>query len=351
MLFPKNNTTSTLNGLLFVALFAMAATYLAEFSLFKQLAISPLIIGIVVGMLYGNSLAYKCSNDWQAGILFSTKTLLRLGIVFYGFRLTFQNVVEVGLSGVVLSIAIVITTFVFGYWFGIKVLKLDRDLSILISAGSAICGAAAVLATEPVIKAEPYKTSIAVATVVVFGTLAMFIYPLLYQNGLLGLTEQAMGAYIGGTLHEVAHVVGAGASMNDEVANTAVIVKMLRVMLLAPFLLVLSLWIARLYRQGIKVSENSEDKKSPKAAITIPWFALGFIGIVGFNSLNLLPVHMVEDINQLDNFALTMAMTALGMETRFSKFKNVGFKPIYLASVLFVYLMVTGYLLSCYLVK
>lgn len=351
MSFSKNNKTNTLNGLLFVALFAMAATYLAEFSFFKQLAISPLIIGIVVGMLYGNSFAYKLPNDWQAGILFSTKTLLRLGIVFYGFRLTFQNVVEVGVSGVLLSSIIVITTFAFGYWFGIKVLKLDRDLSILISAGSAICGAAAVLATEPVIKAEPYKTSIAVATVVVFGTIAMFIYPLLHQNGLLGLTEQAMGAYIGGTLHEVAHVVGAGASMSDEVANTAIIVKMLRVMLLAPFLLVLSIWIARLYRQGIKVSENSEDKKNTKAAITIPWFALGFIGIVGFNSLNLLPVHLVEDINQLDNFALTMAMTALGMETRFSKFKDVGFKPIYLASILFVYLMVAGYLLSYYLIN
>jgi len=350
MAFSKDNRANTLNGILFVALLAMAATYMAEFSFFKQLAISPLIIGIVIGILYGNSLRHKLPSDWHAGILFSTKTLLRAGIVFYGFRITFQNIMQVGMTGVLLSSIIVITTFVFGYLFGTKILKLDRDTSILISAGSAICGAAAVLATEPLIKAEPHKTGIAVATVVVFGTIAMFIYPLLYQNGLLGLTEQAMGAYIGGTLHEVAHVVGAGSSINDEVANIAIIVKMLRVMLLAPFLLVLSIWLARMCRQSNKGNDNTEVSQNTNTAITIPWFALGFIGIVGFNSFNFLPVTLVDNINQLDNIALTMAMTALGMETRFNKFKGIGFKPIYLASVLFAYLMVAGYLLSFYLV-
>ena len=349
MAFSKDNRANTFNGLLFVALLAMAATYMAEFSFFKQLAISPLIIGIIVGMFYGNSLRHKFPNDWHAGILFSTKTLLRAGIVFYGFRLTFQDVIQVGVTGIFLSGIIVTTTFVFGYWFGTKVLKLDRDTSILISAGSAICGAAAVLATERVIKAEPYKTSIAVGTVVVFGTIAMFIYPLLYRSGLLGLTPQAMGAYIGGTLHEVAHVVGAGASMNDEIANTAIIVKMLRVMLLAPFLLMLSICIASLCKQGNKANANAKEGENTNTTITIPWFALGFIGVVSFNSLNILPVHWVDNINQLDNFALTMAMTALGMETRFNQFKGVGFKPIYLAGVLFVYLMTAGYLLSYYL--
>ncbi len=355
MPFSKDNRANTLNGILFVALLAMTATYLAELSFFKELAISPLIIGIVIGIFYGNSLRHKFPSAWHGGILFSTKTLLRAGIVFYGFRLVFQDVVQVGFAGVLLSTIIVISTFVFGYWFGTKVLKLDRDTSILISAGSSICGAAAVLATEPVIKAEPYKTTIAVATVVIFGTIAMFIYPMLYQQGFFGLslrlTEQAMGAYVGATLHEVAHVVGAGASMGDDIAHTAVIVKMLRVMLLAPFLLVLGVWMASLAKQSNKAQCNTNDNPLKKGAVTIPWFALGFIGVVGFNSLNLLPITWVDNLNQLDNFALTMAMTALGIETRLSKFKGVGFKPIYLASVLFLYLMTSGYLLSYYLIS
>jgi len=343
MMFSKKSCTNTLKGLLFVAFLAMAATYLAGLALFKQLAVSPLIIGIVVGMIFGNSLREKFPDAWQAGIFFSTKTLLRLGIVLYGFRLTFQHVVQIGMMGVLLSSLIVLTTFIFGYWFGTRVLKLDRDMSILISAGSSICGAAAVLATEPVIKAQPHKTSIAVATVVVFGTVAMFIYPFLYKNGLLNLTEHAMGAYIGGTLHEVAHVVGAGESLSGEVASSAIIVKMLRVMLLAPFLLMLGFWAANHYKSLNKASSQNE------TAIAIPWFALGFIMVVAFNSLDFLSIKLVDNINDFDGFILTMAMTALGIETRFNKFKGGGLKPIYLASALFIYLMSMGYMLSYYL--
>ncbi len=344
MAFSINNRTNTLHGILFVALLASTATYLADSAICQQFAISPLIIGIVLGIIYGNSLGRDFPRKWQAGVLFSTKTILRAGIIFYGFRLTFQDVADVGLVGISYSLAIVSTTFIFGSLVGTKLLKLDRDTSILISAGSSICGAAAVLATEPVLKAEPYKASIAVATVVVFGTIAMFLYPFLYQSGFLALSEQGMGVYLGGTLHEVAHVVGAGHAINVEIANTAVIVKMLRVMLLAPFLVILGIWLQScLVKSKVK---SSEIKSANKSSITIPWFAFGFIAMVAFNSLNLLPVNVVSNINSLDTFALTMAMTALGMETRIEKFKGIGFKPVYLATILFFYLMLAGYALT-----
>lgn len=339
----KENRLNTIKGSLFVAFFTVVATYLATFDVFQQLAVSPLIIGIVLGMLYGNMLRKTFPQAWQPGIVFSTKTILRAGIVFYGFRLTFQDVAGVGFSGVALSLIVVSTTFVFGYLVGTKLLKLDRDTSILISAGSSICGAAAVLATEPVLKAQPYKTSIAIATVVVFGTISMFLYPFMYQSGFLELSNKAMGGYLGGTLHEVAHVVGAGFAINEEVANTAVIVKMLRVMLLAPFLIVLGLWLQS------KVAIIKGDEKTVKPSISIPWFALGFIAMVGFNSLNLLSTSAVNHINNLDTFALTMAMTALGMETRIEKFKGIGFKPIYLATILFLWLLIMGYVLTIFL--
>jgi len=335
--------TNILQGVFFVALLALIATNIAEFAVFQQLALSPLIIGIVLGMLLGNAIGKNSPKEWQSGIVFSTKTVLRAGIVFYGFRLTFQDVASVGVSGVLLSLTIVSTTFIFGYLVGTKLLKIDRDTSILISAGSSICGAAAVLATEPLLKAEPYKTSVAVATVVFFGTVAMFFYPFLYQSGFLELSDKTMGGYLGGTLHEVAHVIGAGFAINDNVANTAVIVKMLRVMLLAPFLILLGIWLQR------KVMTLSTEEDFTKPNITIPWFAFGFIAIVGFNSLDLLDKNVVEDINNLDTFALTMAMTALGMETRIEKFKEVGFKPIYLATILFLWLMIPGYFLTIFL--
>lgn len=332
-MFRKENRSHTLSGILFVALFATSAMYLSEFELFKHLGLSPLIVGIVLGMLYANTLRSKLPQEWVAGILFSTKTILRTGIVFYGFRLTFQNILEVGLAGVVTSVLVVSLTFIIGYLVGTKLLKLDKETTILTAAGSSICGAAAVLATEPVVKAEAYKSTIAVSTVVVFGTIAMFLCPFLYRAGFVPLSPSEMGIYLGGTLHEVAHVVAAGNAIGDETSQSAVIVKMIRVMLLAPFLILLGLWLTRASKSIYKT----------KTKITIPWFAVLFIVIAGFNSLHLLPLHVVDTINALDTFLLTMAMSALGMETNASKFKNVGMKPIYLATILFVWLIFGGF--------
>jgi len=337
-MFNKENRKDTFSGILFVALFACAATFLSEFHIFKSLGISPLIIGIVLGMIYANTLRNKLPQQWHAGIVFSTKTILRTGIVLYGFRLTFQSIEEVGLNGIIISFLIVSLTFIIGYIVGVKFLKLDKETTILTSAGSSICGAAAVLATEPVINAKPYKSAIAVSTVVLFGTIAMFLYPFLYKAGLIPFDESTMGVYIGATIHEVAHVVAAGNAIGSVASSDAIVVKMIRVMMIAPFLIVLSIWLA-------KSAKNTTSKT--KAKITIPWFAVLFIVVVGFNSLNLLSLTTINTINAIDTFALTMAMSALGMETSIDKFKNVGAKPIYLAFILFLWLIFGGF----YLVK
>ena len=317
-------------GLFLVFVFAFVATFLSSF----LGGFSPLIIGIVLGMLYANSFRAKLHKSYESGIIFSTKTLLRGAIIFYGFRLTFSDISQVGISGVIVSVLIVSLTFIIGYFVGVKLLKMDRDTAILTSAGSSICGAAAVLATEPVVKAQAYKTAVAVSTVVLFGTISMFLYPFLYKSGIIELTPEAMGVYIGGTLHEVAHVVGAGSAISKEVANSAVIVKMLRVMLLAPFLVILGLWL------------SSKSKSNGKTKVMIPWFAIWFIVVAGFNSLNLLPKNIVTTINTLDTFALTMAMSALGMQTSFEKFKQAGLKPIYLATILFFWLVFGGFYIT-----
>ena len=326
-------------GILFVFIFALVATLLSELSFFKDLAISPLIIGILLGMIYANSVKKYFSNNLEIGIVFCTKTVLRVGIVLYGFRLTFQNLQDVGIQGILIAFLIVFTTFIFGYILGTKVLKLDKEITILTSAGSAICGAAAVLATESVLKSPAYKSAIAVSSVVVFGTIAMFLYPFLYKLGVLGFDEQNMGIYIGATLHEVAHVVGSAEALGPNVAQNAIIVKMIRVMMLAPFLLILSFW---LLKSTVSANKN-------KTKIVIPWFAVMFIFVVAFNSFDFLPTQIVVSINYLDNFALTMAMSALGMQTSFDKFKNVSLKPVYLSSVLFLWLIFVGYFLVNFL--
>lgn len=324
-------------GIVIVLFFTLLATFISDFSFFKNLAISPLIIGILLGMLYANSIKKYFPQSFDKGIAFCTKTVLRTGIVLYGFRLTFQNLEEVGIEGILTAFLIVSSTFIIGYFVGTKILKLDREITILTSAGSAICGAAAVIATESVLKSPAYKSAIAVSTVVVFGTIAMFLYPFLFKLGILNLSEANMGIYIGATLHEVAHVVGAGQSLGENVSQNAVIVKMIRVMMLAPFLIILSIW---LLKTAVNSTNNEESKKSK---IIIPWFAVMFIVVVGFNSFDLLSLKMVESINYLDGFLLTIAMTALGMQTSFDKFRKGGLKPVYLATILFMWLIFAGY--------
>lgn len=321
-----------LHGILLIALFSCAAFYIGDTALMRQLSFSPLIIGIILGMLYANSLRNRLPETWVPGILFSSKQLLCLGIILYGFRLTFQNIVDVGLSAIIIDALVVVVTIVGGVFVG-RLLKMDKDVALLTSVGSGICGAAAVLGAEATIKSKPYKTAVAVSTVVIFGTISMFIYPVLYRNGVLEMSANQMGVYTGATLHEVAHVVGAGNAMGKEISDVAIIVKMLRVIMLVPVLLILGYWVV-----GTR-------KKGQTAKLTIPWFALGFLAVIAFNSFNLLPAGVIDFINGLDTFLLTMAMTALGAETNIEKFKKAGAKPFVLALILYSWLMIGGYAL------
>ena len=323
-----------LHGVLLIALFSCAAFYIGDFPWVKSLSFSPMIVGIVLGMLYANSLRNRLPATWVPGILFCSKRVLRLGIVLYGFRLTFQNVLAVGAPALLIDAVVVTVTICGGVLLG-RLLKMDRGIALLTSVGSGICGAAAVLGAESTICARPYKTAVAVSTVVIFGTISMFLYPVLYRHGIVSLTPEQMGIYTGATLHEVAHVVGAGNAMNGEISDAAIIVKMIRVMMLAPVLLVMSLLLTRRTKGG-----------AGRAKVTIPWFAFGFLAVIGFNSLDLLPEAAVAGINSFDTFLLTMAMTALGAETSIEKFKRAGAKPFLLAGLLYLWLLGGGYLLS-----
>lgn len=334
--------SSMLHGVLLITLFSLAAFYIGDMEFVKSLSFSPMIVGIILGMLYANSLRNNLPDTWVPGILFCSKRILRIGIILYGFRLTFQDVTAVGLPAILIDAIIVTVTVGGGVLIG-KLLKMDRSIALLTSVGSGICGAAAVLGAESAINTKPYKTAVAVSTVVIFGTLSMFLYPVLYRNGVFDLSPELMGLFTGSTVHEVAHVVGAGNAMGQGVSNTAIIVKMIRVMMLVPALLIISWAVAR------NLTKRDAAERA-KGKITIPWFAILFLVVIGFNSFNLLPVALVEWINQFDTFLLTMAMTALGAETSFDKFKKAGAKPFLLAAILFVWLIGGGYCLAKYVV-
>lgn len=382
-MFEQGQRAHTLHGLLLIALFSLAAFYLAELPWVKSLSLSPLIVGIILGTIYANTLRSKLPEEWVPGIKFCTKQILRTGIVLYGFRLTLSDVYAVGLPAIVIDLIIVCGTLGIGIFLG-KLLKMDQQTALMTSTGSAICGAAAVLGAESVVKCPSHKTAVAVSTVVIFGTIAMFLYPIMYRAGLLdALGDMGVAIYTGATLHEVAHVAAAGNAMDPTdslgIAATATITKMIRVMLLAPVLVVMAILLSRARSRIAAKKSRSEAEAayayasttadiapSPadqaalqapqvtKTKITIPWFALGFLLVICLNTVlgSMFGVESVKEIplngtiEYLDTFLLTMAMTALGTDTSIDKFKAAGAKPFLLATLLFVWLLVGGYLLA-----
>ena len=345
MPFSKEKRKDTISGIIFVAIFAAAATMISDISTMKALGISPLVVGIVMGIFYANTLHNHIPRAWDGGITFSGKKILRFAIVFYGFRITFQQIAEVGIDGFMVSLIMLSTTFILGTYLGHKVFKMDKDTSMLTASGAAVCGAAAVLATEPVLKAEEHKTAIAVSMVVLFGTISMFLYPILFTSGILDMSAREFGIYVGGTIHEVAQVVAVPASVPglDQVASdAAVIVKMTRVIMIAPMLIILGIYLS--------YSAKKSGGEVGKVSLVIPWFAVYFVGMAGFNSLSLVPSDIVNIINEIDTFLLTMAMTALGMGTRFAKFKGLGLAPLYTAGSMFLWLVVGGYFITKWVV-
>ncbi len=338
-MFHSATRGHTLNGLLLVALFATAAQQLASSAWLLPLGLSPLIIGIVLGTAYGNTLHQHIPQEWHAGIHFSARKILRLAIILYGFSITLQEIESIGLPGLLMAITVVATIIISGFLIGTRLLKMDPQTALLTSAGSGVCGAAAILAVEPVVKAKSHQTAVAVATVVVFGTLAMFLYPFLNSLNLFSLSDFGKGLYFGGTLHEVAQVVGASSVLSETAQEYAVIEKMTRVLMIVPVILVTGWFVVR------QATPQNNQPKVPFVK-TIPWFAVGFLGIAAFNSLQLLPVYWVETIHQIDTFLLTMAMVALGMETQLNKMKQVGSKAFVLAGILFMMLLFGGYLLA-----
>ncbi|MGF7224295.1 YeiH family protein [Pantoea agglomerans] len=331
---PHHPVPLWIPGLLLTAVIAGAASWLAQQPMIATLGLGSLTLAIMLGILVGNSIYSPLASRCDNGVLLAKQKLLRLGIILFGFRITLQQIADVGFSGILIDALTLTSTFLITCLLGMRLLKLDRDTVWLIGAGSSICGAAAVLATEPVVKAAPSKVAVAIATVVLFGTLAIFIYPLLWPLAhelFPDLSAAQFGVFTGSTIHEVAQVVAAGHSISPEAENSAVIAKMLRVMMLAPFLLCLSA-VIRGKRQG----------SNARQAVTFPWFALLFIAVALFNSLQLLPAAVVTTLNQLAGLLLAMAMAALGLTTRFGALREAGVKPLLLGALVFVWLIAGG---------
>lgn len=351
-LSPKSlyaKTGTMLQGLIFVASLAYLCIYMGEMTVVKSLGLSTLTLAIILGMIFGNTFYANLSHYVETGVVFAKSYLLKAGIVLYGFHLTFSQISQVGVNSVLADMFMVASTFGLSYFLGRKWFQLDPKTCLLIGAGNSICGAAAILATQPVIKAGTDKVAVSVAVVVIFGTLALFLYPLMYHLTIWPLTDKQWGLYIGSSIHEVAQVYAAGKAINPVVADIAVTTKMIRVMILAPFLIGLSLWLNR--NTQASTQTNASATITDKHRLKMPWFAILFIIIAGINSLGWLPITLLKAVLYFDNVLLTMAMVALGLTTHISAIQRAGVKPIMLGAIMLLWLVVAGAILQLVLAR
>jgi uncharacterized integral membrane protein (TIGR00698 family) len=314
-------------GLLLTSGLALLATSLKKIPSLSFL--SALILAILLGILVRNTIGVP--QIFQPGITFSLKRILRLAIILLGLQLSLPQVIAVGPVGLGIVIVTLVSTFIFTCWFG-RQLGVNNKLTKLIAAGTSICGASAVVATNSVVESKDEDVAYAVAIVTVFGTISMLLYPLLPV--LLNLNSQEFGIWCGVSIHEVAQVVAAAFQDGQTSGEIATIAKLSRVIFLAPIVLTLGLLSTR-------ISDKSQQVKLSK--LPIPWFVFGFVALIVLNSLNIFPNALKSMVIEGNRFLLTIAMTGMGLETSLKKIKETGIKPLYLGAASWIFISVLSF--------
>ncbi len=325
--------TKYLPGLLLTSTIAIISTQLQQLGIIKRMHLSSLILAILLGVLINNIV--QLPPAVRPGIQFSMKKILRLAILGLGFRLSLAQVTEVGGKGLILVIVVTFATLIFAKWIGEK-LGLSSNQSVLLAAGTAICGASAIAAASSVLPEDDEiedDITVAIGTITLFGTLAMVLYPVTQQ--ILQLPTLVYAAWTGSSVHEIAQVVAAGFAVGQEGGQYAILIKLTRVLLIIPVTIALGI-------RQLKKERSSGERK----AITIPWFVFGFLAVVLFNSANILAANLVAGLVAIDGFLLSVAMAGMGLETNFAKMRQVGAKPVYAGLWTTLFISLLGLILS-----
>jgi uncharacterized integral membrane protein (TIGR00698 family) len=324
-------TKAFMSGIILTLVLALIAGQIANLPFFSIMGI--MIISILLGMSWKSMMGVQ--QEAVAGINFSSKKLLRVGIILLGLRLNLTQIAEAGISIILIDAIVIAFTLVVMIALG-KAFKINKHLSALIAVGTAVCGAAAIVAVAPLIKAKKEYIALSVACIAILGTFGaigyIFIYPF------IDLNDYSYGVLVGATLHELAHVIAAGIPGGETGSETALLVKLGRVALLIPVAIIMEFLFSR---NQIKADKK---KKSIKE-LPIPWFIFGFLAMSIINTIGLVPEFLTNILILISVYLLSMAMAGLGLGINFGDFKKVGFKPVLVGILGFFALAAIGPLL------
>ena len=301
-LFLKLNPKSYLSGLIIVTLISAISLFLSSYY-----STPKLLFAILIGM----SVSYLSNKkSFEKGIWLASDPVLKLGVSFLGFRLSLENITQLGGMSLFFIFILISTTILFGYFFSLILLK-NKDFGLLSAGSVAICGASAAIAIFSILPKNKIGTkdlSLVIISVTLLSTIAMITYPIIFD--FIGANDNQKGFLVGSTIHDVAQVIGAGYSVSEQTGIIATFVKMIRVSIL-PFLILFLLYLSR------KESENF---------FSIPWFLILFFIFCIINNIFSIPDKIITLINNFSNLCILFAISAIGVKTNFSLFAKISYK-------------------------
>jgi uncharacterized integral membrane protein (TIGR00698 family) len=308
---------------------ALAASFIAQ-----RYGAPAMLMGLLLGM------AFHFLNETPRvgpGLELVAVKALRLGVALLGLRLTVADVASLGWTPVLLVVCAVLATLLFGVVLG-RLLGCERQLGVLTGGSVAICGASAAMAISSVLPKGPdtqRQTLFTIIGVTSLSTIAMVLYPII--GDVLQFNDQEMGIFIGATIHDVAQVVGAGYSVSPTTGDLGTFIKLLRVAMLVPVVLMIGI----IFRN--KVSAAADREKAP----AFPLFLIGFIVLFAVNSTGLIPGDLIQPVANLAPALLLVAIAALGIRTSMQEVMTIGLKPVLLivGETLFIAAIIVAYLL------
>ena len=287
--------------------------------------ISPLVASLVLGVLIGNLSVIP--RSFAAGQKFAAKKVLRFGIVLLGTQLALKQVVDLGGRELIVVVAVVALTFLGTLWLGPR-LGVSKSLSLLIATGFSICGASAVAAMDGVVEADEEEVTYAIALVTLCGSLAIVLLPLL--RNVLGLSDpQLFGSWVGASVHDVAQVIATSSTGGDAAVQAATVVKLSRVVLLAPLVASVSIWVHR-SSSGLVAKAKKVDKTRVSV---VPLFVIGFLVMIAVRTTGIIPENLLSKIKTVEQVCLASALVGLGSDVRITRLIKVGGRPLLLALV------------------
>ena len=296
-------------------------------SLIKNLTpivVSPLVVAVVIGAVLQNFGAIP--NSCDQGLRFAARNLLRVGIVLLGLQLSLDQVREVGAPGLVLVLTVVAITF-FGTQMLGKRLGLSKSLSLLVATGFSICGASAIVAMRPMSDADDDEVAYAIGLVTICGTLAIFSLPFIAQ--IVDFKGAQFGSWVGASVHDVAQTVATASTGDQQAQSSAIIVKLTRVMLLAPLVAGVSLTRRRQIADSQASIEQPQSQKTKRAPI-IPIFVVGFLVAILLNTVVEIPDATQSIFKWVEKSLLASALVGLGAGVDIGKLRKIGIRPLVL---------------------